>query len=796
MKIKHVYGNVLRIDIPLTIKIRTIEEGAPSEREEPFYPDATKGCIVELANNYNRKIEYNATIKDNIVHIEDIGKISIGQYKVTVKCYDAQGNPYRYMVRDIVEICDATADAGIEAGVEFNAETYTLEGAVFVSYGVEQVQADWEEEDETSKAFIKNKPDVYTKTETNTHITQQVQAERERAESAERALGQAIGTKQDAINDLQEIRQGAQLGATAIQEEQDPTVPQWAKAANKPSYNANEVGALPSTTKYGSTIDMVLNSTTYVLTLTLKDQDGNSLNSKSVDLPLESVVVDGRYDAASKKIILTLQSGSALDIPVGDLVAGLQSEITSVNMLDADLVDDTNSAHKFVSAQEKETWNNKSDFSGSYNDLTDKPVIPVVPTNVSAFNNDAGYLTQHQDISGKVDKIEGKGLSTNDYTDAEKEKLAELENYDDTQVRQLINEEKTARQQGDNALSESVTQEETRAKGVEQNLDSKIGVNTAAITAEKTRAESVEQTLQLAIDTINGKIPAQATSQNQLADKDFVNSSVSTATADFKGTYNSLEDLEQVTANANDYAFVIANDAAGNTLYKRYKWVEGTGWVWEYDLNNSSFTQVQWAAIQSGITAALVTKLSDLPDNSTLNQRITQAIANALLNYYTKSEIDAAIADFITASVDNLVNYYKKSETYTKQEVDAKLATKQDALTFDPAPKSGSTNPVTSGGIKKAIDAVANTPKTVGVDFKLNADTIQWTNVYGTAIHVVRFGGVNIASVKVSYGSVIQEVHPLGEQDFTVADGQTLTLTIVRTADVQQASLSMAFVLA
>ena len=32
-------------------------------------------------------------------------------------------------------------------------------------------------------------------------------------------------------------------------------------------------------------------------------------------------------------------------------------------------------------------------FSGSYNDLTDKPTIPEVPVNVSAFNNDAGYLT-------------------------------------------------------------------------------------------------------------------------------------------------------------------------------------------------------------------------------------------------------------------------------------------------------------------------------------------------------------------------------------------------------------------
>ena len=44
--------------------------------------------------------------------------------------------------------------------------------------------------------------------------------------------------------------------------------------------------------------------------------------------------------------------------------------------------------------------------SGSYNDLNDKPIIPTVPTNVSAFTNDAGYLTQHQDISNLATKAE------------------------------------------------------------------------------------------------------------------------------------------------------------------------------------------------------------------------------------------------------------------------------------------------------------------------------------------------------------------------------------------------------
>lgn len=48
---------------------------------------------------------------------------------------------------------------------------------------------------------------------------------------------------------------------------------------------------------------------------------------------------------------------------------------------------------KYVTAAEKASWNAKSEFSGKYTDLTDTPVIPVVPTNVGAFRNDAGYIT-------------------------------------------------------------------------------------------------------------------------------------------------------------------------------------------------------------------------------------------------------------------------------------------------------------------------------------------------------------------------------------------------------------------
>ena len=81
-------------------------------------------------------------------------------------------------------------------------------------------------------------------------------------------------------------------------EESDPTVPAWAKEEEKPTYTAEEVGALPNT----------------------------------------------------------------MEIPK--------------NL--SDLQDDAE--HRIVTDTEKQSWDNKSDFSGNYEDLTGKPTIPSVPT--------------------------------------------------------------------------------------------------------------------------------------------------------------------------------------------------------------------------------------------------------------------------------------------------------------------------------------------------------------------------------------------------------------------------------
>ena len=61
---------------------------------------------------------------------------------------------------------------------------------------------------------------------------------------------------------------------------------------------------------------------------------------------------------------------------------------------------------------------------------TDKSVNITVPTKVSELTNDSDFVTTTDlstDLDNKVDKVDGKGLSTNDFTTAEKNKLTGIE---------------------------------------------------------------------------------------------------------------------------------------------------------------------------------------------------------------------------------------------------------------------------------------------------------------------------------------------------------------------------------
>lgn len=95
-------------------------------------------------------------------------------------------------------------------------------------------------------------------------------------------------------------------------------------------------------------------------------------------------------------------------------------------------------------------------------------------------------------VDTKVDKVSGKQLSTNDYTTAEKNKLAGLSNYDDADLKASIklNSDSiasvdTAYKAADEVLQDNINAEETRAMLAESE-------NLAIIKAETERAKAAE----------------------------------------------------------------------------------------------------------------------------------------------------------------------------------------------------------------------------------------------------------------------------------------------------------------
>ena len=162
--------------------------------------------------------------------------------------------------------------------------------------------------------------------------------------------------------------------------ETDPTVPSWAKAQSKPTYTASEVGADASGTAAAAVSGHNSASDAHQ---SLFDAKANAAHSHSQS------DVTGLVDALAGK-----ETAGAADA-VQDALDG-----------------HTGNTQVHVTAEEKAGWDAKSDFSGSYADLTGKP------TNVSAFTNDAGYLTSFTETDPTVPSW-AKAASKPTYTASE-----------------------------------------------------------------------------------------------------------------------------------------------------------------------------------------------------------------------------------------------------------------------------------------------------------------------------------------------------------------------------------------
>lgn len=165
--------------------------------------------------------------------------------------------------------------------------------------------------------------------------------------------------------------------------ETDPTVPAWAKADNKPTYTAEEVGARPSTwTPSASEVGADPSGTAAASV-----SSHNTADDAHEDIRLLIAGLTARLNALADSDDTTLDQ-------VSELVAYIKAnrslieQVTTGKVSVSDIVDNltTNVSNKPLSAAQGVAL--KALIDGI-----------TVPTKVSQLENDSGYITEHQDLT-------------------------------------------------------------------------------------------------------------------------------------------------------------------------------------------------------------------------------------------------------------------------------------------------------------------------------------------------------------------------------------------------------------
>lgn len=150
-------------------------------------------------------------------------------------------------------------------------------------------------------------------------------------------------------------------------------------------------------------------------------------------------------DKEAQNLIAQLQQNTYSKTEVDGLVGAIDDKIDAIDMASYETIEgaaskyqpkgDYLTEHQDISnlATKQEVADAVAgvDVTEQLKDYAKKSDIPA-PYDDTALNDRVAtleaidhsqYITEHQDISGKVDKVTGKGLSTNDYTAADKAKV-------------------------------------------------------------------------------------------------------------------------------------------------------------------------------------------------------------------------------------------------------------------------------------------------------------------------------------------------------------------------------------
>ena len=238
---------------------------------------------------------------------------------------------------------------------------------------MDQEQADWDQSDSTAYSYIKNKP-----------VISKVGHTGEYSDLLGKPALKPVATS-GSYNDLVDKPSIPPAQVQADYGQSDSGAVDYIK--RKPDLSVYSL-----VTETGNSIAMSIDDD-YDLVVSLLDKNGNTLSTQDIDLPIESMIVDATYSAGV--LTLTLQNGNTVDVDISDIVSGLVPDSRTVNghALDADV---TVTASDLGLATVATT--------GSYNDLSNKPVIPeqVQSDWDESDSTLATYIQNKPDISGDI----------------------------------------------------------------------------------------------------------------------------------------------------------------------------------------------------------------------------------------------------------------------------------------------------------------------------------------------------------------------------------------------------------
>lgn len=449
-------------------------------------------------------------------------------------------------------------------------------------------------------------------------------------------LQNALDSKQDIIEDLTSIREGATLGSTAIQpgdnitdlennagyisgiDSNDVTTALGYTPVNPSSLsivavtgNYTDLSNKPTIGNGNTTITV---NNTSVGTITANQTSNNSI---TISVPTTASEIGALPSTTTINDLTSEAQQSALNSGVtSTIVEQVGTNAYDISNLQANKQDNLNAGANIQINGNTISATNTT-YSAGDNVTITNGTISATDTTYSAGANIT--ITNGTISAASTSYIAGNGINISNGTISVGTTIASKTDIKDGATTILVNSTSvgtiTANQTDAQAITINVPTTATEVGA----LPSTTTINDLTSTAQQDALNSgvtstiVSQvgTNASTISTINSYIPSGTSALNPLTNENYVNNAISANTANFIGTFDSVAELEAYsgTLTNNDYAFVATTDSAGNTLYDRYKW-NGTEWLFEYEINNSSFTSDQWAAINSGITDVSVTQIA------------------------------------------------------------------------------------------------------------------------------------------------------------------------------------------